>query len=244
MKDNLKSIINLGTMLLGIDSPKGLNLWKRQAQNKSLSDIQMDGFIHKLDDMMPMINQSMAEVKEFIKQHPGKILDYGCGTGRYIEHVKGDSGAKQIIGLDVMADIIENFTRKKHPELDLHALDLSTPSGKNFVIDHAGTFDGIYSISVIEYIPLKKLVVLLKAFNNLLKNGGALYIIFPHPKKYSEAFRYLGYIKYPPAMVERLLRKSGFEITKSYSLVHGKKVSWIDSSDSYNYQYVIQAIKT
>jgi len=95
-----------------------------------------------------------------------KILDLGCGNGRYYPVFK----AKKIdySGIDNSEQLI-NIAKEKYPEAKFKLGDaLNIPFSDNF-------FDRVYSIAVLHHIPSKELrIQSLKEIRKVLKNNGLL----------------------------------------------------------------------
>jgi SAM-dependent methyltransferase len=95
-----------------------------------------------------------------------KVLDLGCGNGRFFDLLKG----KKInyIGIDNSAALIE-IAQKSHPEADFRtgeALDLSFPDN---------SFDKVFSIAVLHHIPSEDLRLrFLSEAKRVLRPGGIL----------------------------------------------------------------------
>lgn len=95
-----------------------------------------------------------------------KVLDLGCGNGRYYELFKN----KEIdyIGVDSSEKLV-NIAKEKYPAVKFQAEDaLNLPFPDNH-------FDKIYSIAVLHHIPSKELrMEFLKESKRVLKKDGIL----------------------------------------------------------------------
>jgi alkylated DNA repair protein alkB family protein 8 len=114
-----------------------------------------------------------------------KILDLGCGNGRYLEFFKGKN--VDYSGVDNSEKLIE-LARNKYPGVDFkvgNALGLSFPD--NF-------FDKVYSIAVLHQVPSEYLrIKFLKEVKRILKPRGFLVITvwkFHEPKELYLFFKY------------------------------------------------------
>lgn len=117
---------------------------------------------------------------------PGdKILDLGCGNGRFFESLKDRD--IDYIGVDFSEKLIE-IARKKYPGTKFQtadALDLSFPN--NY-------FDKIYSVAVLHHIPSKQLrLQFLKEARRVLKLNGLLILTVWKPKSKKDWNLFLKY---------------------------------------------------
>ncbi len=98
---------------------------------------------------------------------PGdKILDLGCGNGRFFELLEDKD--VNYIGVDFSEKLIE-IAKKKYPKVKFQVADaLDLPFPNNY-------FDKIYSIAVLHHIPSKELrLQFLKEARRVLKPDGFL----------------------------------------------------------------------
>jgi ubiquinone/menaquinone biosynthesis C-methylase UbiE len=117
---------------------------------------------------------------------PGdKILDLGCGNGRFFELLEDKD--INYIGVDFSGKLIE-IARKKYPGTKFQtadALDLSFPN--NY-------FDKIYSVAVLHHIPSKQLrLQFLKEARRILKPNGLLILTVWKPKSKKDWSLFLKY---------------------------------------------------
>jgi len=95
-----------------------------------------------------------------------RVLDLGCGTGRYAELFKDKD--VEYIGADIAKEQIE-IAKKKHPEAKFQIID---PLKFSFLDNY---FDKIYSIAVFHCIPSKEFrLQFLKETRRILKPNGKL----------------------------------------------------------------------
>lgn len=121
---------------------------------------------------------------DYIKEGE-KILDIGCGNGRYFELLKIKNA--DYVGIDNSSKLIEE-AKKKYPEADFRVADaLSLPFGDD-------SFDKVYSIAVLHNIPSKELrAKFLSEAKRVLKKNGLLVITV---WKFHQLNDYLRMIKY------------------------------------------------
>lgn len=105
-------------------------------------------------------------VKEHLK---GKVLDYGCGTGKLTELIETDN----YTGVDIDKESI-NEAKKNHPNYSFFELNEFTGLKGNL------KFDTIVSMAVIEHV--KNPEEFLKNLSKYLKEGGCIVLTTPHPK--------------------------------------------------------------
>jgi len=106
---------------------------------------------------------------------PGdKILDLGCGNGRFFELLKDKD--INYIGVDFSEKLIE-IAKKKYPKVKFQVTDaLNLPFPNNY-------FDRIYSIAVLHHIPSKEFKrQFLKEARRVLKPNGLLILTVWKPK--------------------------------------------------------------
>jgi len=111
--------------------------------------------------------------------NPGmKILDLGCGNGRFFVLLKTKS--IDYTGIDNSKELI-SLAKKKHKNLESQNLD-GRASSQNFLVGDAlslpfedNSFDLVYSIAVLHVIPSKRLrLEFLKEVERVLKKDGKI----------------------------------------------------------------------
>ena len=114
-----------------------------------------------------MIVTKIIEYISLLKN--GKILDFGCGTGNYLEALSNLTD-NQFYGIDASSDMIEIARKKKikaHFNISTHK---SLPFPDEF-------FDFIYIIDVLQHIPGHELKQLICEISRVLKPGGKILIL-------------------------------------------------------------------
>jgi len=112
-------------------------------------------------------NRVWPEIKflfeKYIKPND-KVLDLGCGNGRFYEVIKNYT--ENYIGVDNCKSLI-GIAREKYPYADFKTADaFNLPFSEN-------CFDKIYSIAVLHHIPSKRLrLKFLKEIKRVLKPKG------------------------------------------------------------------------
>lgn len=104
-----------------------------------------------------------------------KILDVGCGSG-WITEILAKS-AKKVVGIDNSEKMIEMAkSYSKNPKIEYKVLDATSLS------DIRENFDVITCAFMLQLItPYRSMVKTLKDCNKLLKRGGYMVILIPHP---------------------------------------------------------------
>jgi len=100
---------------------------------------------------------------------PGeKVLDLGCGNGRYFEYLKEKK--VNYFGVDNSEELIK-IAKNKYPEANFQTADaLNLPFPENF-------FDKVYSIATLHHIPSKEYrLQFLKEIKKILRPGGIIII--------------------------------------------------------------------
>jgi len=111
-----------------------------------------------------------------------KILDAGCGDGRFLEELK-NKGANNLFGVDYSERAVL-FAKILIPEANIQTGNLfALPYEDNF-------FDTIFMIEVLEHIKLDKVDNVLRELRRVLNKNGNIIITVPSDKKTLEAKHY------------------------------------------------------
>lgn len=136
------------------------------------------------------------------------ILEVGCAEGGFVK-VLHDMGVK-IKGLELEQSRVD-IANRKAPELDIVQADITDPE----IVDNLREkYDLIIMRDVIEHVPDRESAF--KNLNNLLNDGGYLFITFPprfsgfagHQQNGKSIFRYTPYIHFLPDFLIKFLGKS------------------------------------
>ena len=101
-----------------------------------------------------------------------RILDFGCGTGRYWKKLL-ERTPIQLVGCDISKSMMEKL-KEKYPDSETYTL-------QNNKLDflHDNTFDFIISTLVIAHIP--NMEEILNEWDRVLKKDGEIFITDFHP---------------------------------------------------------------
>ena len=114
-KNVIKIIINFFRIKVGLDKSNNMieNYISMNKEN-NLNDIQRDGYkkYHNVieKDLEGLRHEVQVLIEKEIINDKSTIIDYGCGTGRYIEIF---SKKAQVIGFDTNENILQMVTQKK-----------------------------------------------------------------------------------------------------------------------------------
>jgi len=101
---------------------------------------------------------------------PGsKLLHAGCGGGEVDKRVVSDF---KVTALDISPNALDLY-RSRHPSVEAiikNIFDLS---------DLSARFDGVYNLGVMEHFSPQQIVEILKQFNDVLKPGGKVVLLWP-----------------------------------------------------------------
>ncbi len=113
----------------------------------------------------------MDELRPFRGQ---RILEAGCGDGRFLYELRKETDNAILHGIDYSARAI-SFARVFNPGVALSVADLT----KDLPFDD-GYFDQVVLIETIEHIPPESLSHALTEVARILKSGGRVVISVPH----------------------------------------------------------------
>ncbi len=149
-----------------------------------------------------------------------KILDIGCGNGKYLKVLK-KYGYNSIFGIDISE---EQIKIAKQSNLNVQCSD-----ALEFLKNNTKKYDVIFLIDVLEHIELEKTFELIDLIYNSLENEGSFFIQVPNaiaplsPLRYADITHKRAYTTYS---LRQTLKFSGFKYLKFYELapfVHGTK---------------------
>ncbi|MBZ5557722.1 MAG: class I SAM-dependent methyltransferase [Acidobacteriia bacterium] len=135
---------------------------------------------------------------------PGFTLDLGCGIGRNLEHLRGQS-----VGVDtnehcVRAAIARGLIAFTPDELRESA-EYSRP----------GRFDSILLAHVAEHMTEDQVVTLLRDYESLLRPGGTLIMMAPQEAGFRSDATHVEMMDF--ARLTRISDRLGFQVERTYS---------------------------
>lgn len=129
----------------------------------------------------------------------GKILDIGCGPGRYLAFFP-----ERATGIDHNIDFI-NYTRKRG-FTSFHTSELDKIKEQKY--------DTLLFSHILEHMPMNIGENLIKQYINFLKNNGRIVIVVPHGCCYKNDPTHVLY--YGPEQINQLSQRIGFHLKKSF----------------------------
>lgn len=163
-------------------------------------------------------NDLRSAVNEFCTED-GRILDIGCGPGMYLELFK-DSPYK-LYATDINDSMLA-YAKKNVPQANCMR-------GNFLDIQLTLTFNFIYCIGVLIYIPKQNIKEFFKKIYDSLEPEGIFYLNYPHALSWLDTvYQDLTYIQYSPLEVERIAG-SYFKILKHEHAFDARKIGAYDT---------------
>ena len=163
-------------------------------------------------------------IKDAARHQVGRVLEYGCGTGRNIAYLQAAFPDAEIVGTDVSAaslDVAAMANPKSRFEVEREGLDL-------------GAFDLIFVASVFHHIPPPERPTVMRTLARRLAPGGSI-DIFEHNPFNPVTRRIVSTCPFDadavllkPAELRSLFRGAGLVLQRqSYCLFVPPKLSWL-----------------
>lgn len=151
------------------------------------------------------------QLKQINNLHGKKFLSVGCGMGHELEAAKA-------LGCDVTGLDVDKSLPKKLKKYKIVISDGRKMPFKN------NKFDIISLNMLLEHLMPNEAYSLCKEINRVLKRGGHLMIITPHPRQQTAIFSNFWadqtHIRpYHRTAIENLLKSTNFKIYKSYNFI-------------------------
>lgn len=209
-------------ILLGLDKMvlSRLGMYRRVRLDEKLSPQEMAGFStrHEVQEAIDKTHHDLLQVVQTYVPPGAAILDIGCGPGTYL---KDFEGRYRLTGIDLNQQMIAAAER--------HLSGAELIHDDFMARDFSQTFQLIYSVSVLEFIPPSQLRAFFRKVHHLLEPDGLLFLHYPHALTYADTlYPDLYYIEYSPRKVEKEL-KHLFKIIKHAHGYDGRKIDLYDS---------------
>ncbi|MBE0564853.1 MAG: methyltransferase domain-containing protein [Krumholzibacteria bacterium] len=121
-------------------------------------------FAGSYEEIFPFRKEAAAFLERWLPAG-GRILDVGCGTGRYCRHL--DGVGRSCVGIDLDPGMIEEAHRL-HPAGDFRIMGM-----EEVALLGPGTFDGVFCIgNVLPHLPAAGLAGFLGGVRGILRPGG------------------------------------------------------------------------
>jgi len=121
----------------------------------------------------------IATIKKYIKVAPKKILEYGCGVGRNLKHLRLQFQQSKIYAADISKKSID-IARGNNPSVQFFLLGEDTIADK---------FDLIFVALVFHHIETELRPKVMEDISKLLQEGGNVFIFEHNP--YNPITRYM-----------------------------------------------------
>ena len=149
---------------------------------------------------------------------PARILDAGCGTGRFLKECHAQSAEAQAFGCDLSADGLHFAARRGLKRLavaDVTALPFAS-----------GTFDVLVCADVLQHLSAANAKKALGELARLLRRNGALIVRMAArrgigPKRHRDS---VGYQQWEPGKLRAAVESQGFDV------VFLSRVNWLPSA--------------
>lgn len=235
-------IINNILIALQLDSKKELAAghWKAFKYNPDKSIQQNAGFSHteEVEGSLKKVKEKLASSLKQYVQPGSNVLDFGCGPGIYMNMLKDQYN---VIGIDISEGMLQSASALLPANKFYHGNFLTVPFEEKF--------DAIYSISVLEYVPVSKIDDFFKKCAGSLNAGGLLFIQYPHAlKKLDLYYPDRNYINYSPALITKIASRY-FTILENSQSFDGRPACKYDqqpyptSSKTFKNGYLLIAVK-
>ena len=154
--------------------------WGSKKINKNVYSVGLIGIFKKL-----FYRGSGSKIARYTKKYlpiNSKIIEGGCGLGQYVNEL---NESFDIVGVDSAPETIDRI-KKIYPDLNIKKDDVRKLSFEsNF-------FDGYWSLGVVEHF-WDGYDNILNEMSRVIKNGGYLFITFPHMSKLRKLKSFFGF---------------------------------------------------
>lgn len=170
--------------------------WKLFSYNKTKTIQENAGFSHtkEVEEALSIVKQKLKDSLKAHAAEKGRVLDFGCGPGIYMAMLKD---SYEVEGIDVSEAMIASAKELLPENVFYH--------GNFLLTDFPKRYKAIYSISVLEYVPVSKIDEFFRKCASLLESGGIIFIQYPHALKKADLYYPdRNYITYSPELISRV----------------------------------------
>jgi SAM-dependent methyltransferase len=181
----------------------------------------IDGYSNhkKMEKILDNLKNKIYETAQSFIIKDSIVMDYGCGSGRYLEMFRN----VQLVGVDSNNIVLEKITKNKIPSAKLLCLDLTNKEQTNNLIkQYQHNIDFLYSTIVLQHIPRSKIKQFFKGIASLVKKNGGIAFAFPTSLDFYERYGEAYYIRYSDVEIRKILLKNNFLIKKLEITNNGK----------------------
>lgn len=146
------------------------------AHLRRVNEQQQDALARASDERPSVIDETHRTfVETFLGRLPadGKVLDAGCGTGRFFGQVL--ASGRSVTGVDRSAAALE-VAKRTYPDVQTIRSDLQTFPGSH-------QYDGVICVAALEMNPPEEWPAILRRLCLALKRGGVLYVTIELPNE-------------------------------------------------------------
>lgn len=216
-------IVNNILIALKIDAEKELSAghWKVFTYNPDKSIQQNAGFSHteEVEESLTIVKEKLRSVLATYCNPKATVLDFGCGPGIYMNMLKEDYN---VIGVDVSEGMLQHASRLLPENKFYHGNFLKIPIQEQF--------QAIYSISVLEYVPVSQISNFFEKCAHLLGSGGIIFIQYPHAlRKLDLYYPDRNYINYSPEKITEVASKY-FDVIQNKQSFDGRDTCRYDKA--------------
>jgi 2-polyprenyl-3-methyl-5-hydroxy-6-metoxy-1,4-benzoquinol methylase len=188
--------------------------WKLFSYNSSKTIQENAGFSHtkEVEDALSIVKQKLTDTLKTHVAPNGKILDFGCGPGIYMKMLDKDYTVE---GIDVSEAMIAS-AKEQLPQNTFYC-------GNFLHTNFSTTYQAIYSISVLEYVPVSRIEEFFQKCASILDPNGIIFIQYPHALKKADLYYPdRNYITYSPAFITRIA-SAYFDILENKQSYDGRE---------------------
>jgi 2-polyprenyl-3-methyl-5-hydroxy-6-metoxy-1,4-benzoquinol methylase len=134
------------------------------------------------------------------RQHLGRVLDVGCGTGRNLAHLDGNG-----VGVDHNETAVESARSRG---LRAHTTD-GFPTSPDAAL---GSYDTVLFAHVLEHMTTDEATALVREYLPYVRPGGRVVVICPQERGQRSDPTHVTYM--PPAVIDGVLTGAGVRVER------------------------------